>query len=126
MAGSPLANLEELDLENQRGVRRDDLAGSLLAIAEVRGHDEPALAADPHSRDPLVPPLDHLVDADAKGKGMLGILAGIKAGAVLQPADVVDFDGIARLRFLSLAELEIGVAQAGAGDDFFAAALLGW
>src|SRR5207244_497165 len=56
----PLLDLDQLHVEDQRGVGRDRTArGAAYAVAEVGRHGEPALSARPHPRHAFVPPLDH-------------------------------------------------------------------
>src|ERR1700681_4912807 len=51
---------QQLDLEDQDCVGRDDAAGAARAIAELGGDDQRALAAHLHARHTLVPAFDHL------------------------------------------------------------------
>src|SRR5690348_8815034 len=53
-----LADFEQLDFEDERGVGRDDAAATVLAVGERGRDDELALAADLHAGDALVPALD--------------------------------------------------------------------
>src|SRR5215472_13608631 len=64
-AGSAL-HVEQLDLEDQRRVGRDDAAGATRAVAELWRDDERALAADLHRGDPFVPAGDDLMLAERK------------------------------------------------------------
>ena len=52
--------VEELDVEVEGGAAGDDVAGALVAVAELRGHDQLALLAHAHAEDALLPALDHL------------------------------------------------------------------
>src|SRR5262245_39394443 len=54
------AHPQQLDLEDQVGVRRDDAAGAAGAVAELGGDGELALASHLHTRHALVPALDDL------------------------------------------------------------------
>src|SRR5258708_21187265 len=55
-----LTNFEQLDFENQGGVRRDHAAGAPRAVAEIRRGGELALAPHLHPRHALLPALDHV------------------------------------------------------------------
>ena len=46
---------EQLDLEVQIRIGRNMRADLALAIAQLRRHEQPALAADPHAHQPDVP-----------------------------------------------------------------------
>src|SRR6476661_1487255 len=57
---------EQLDLENQRGVRRYHAARAAGAVAECGWDDERALTADLHRGDPFIPAGDDSLPADGK------------------------------------------------------------
>src|SRR6266700_1391793 len=59
-------HVEQFDVEDQRGIRRDDAARAARAIAELGRDDEGALAADLHGGDALIPTADDLTLADGK------------------------------------------------------------
>src|SRR5262245_50277500 len=96
-----LPHAQQLHLEDQRGVRRDHPAGTPRAIAEVGGDGQLALAAYFHAGDPLVPALDDMARSQREREGPPVVLARIELGAVLEPAGVVDVDGLAGLGFLA-------------------------
>src|SRR5207245_1899524 len=50
-----VANGNELDVEDQRRIRRNDVAGSAAAVGQVRRNHERASAADAHAGDTVVP-----------------------------------------------------------------------
>src|SRR5262249_42586897 len=54
-----LLDVEQLDLEEERRVRRNHAARSARDVTEIRRNQERTLAADLHRRDALVPSLDH-------------------------------------------------------------------
>src|SRR6185295_19091958 len=85
----PLGDLEQLDLEHQRRVRRDHAAAAMLAVGE-RGRDgELALAALLHAFNALVPALDHVACAEREVERVAARAAGVELLAALEPADVV-------------------------------------
>src|SRR5262252_8018572 len=59
-------HVKQLNIEDQRGVRRDDAAGAARAVTEFGRDDERALAADLHGRHTLIPTADDLPPADGK------------------------------------------------------------
>src|SRR5262245_59064439 len=59
-----ITDSEQLDLEDQRGVRRDDAGSAAFAVGEVGGDGQLAFAADLHGEDTFIPTFDHLADAD--------------------------------------------------------------
>src|SRR5688572_13967492 len=68
------ADFEELDLEHERRVRRDEAAArAARAVAEVRRDRELALAADLHAGDALVPTGDDLARADGERERLAAI-----------------------------------------------------
>src|ERR1022692_2509921 len=97
LARAPLLQVDQLDLEQQRGVRRNDAAGPAGAIAEGRRDDQRALAADLHAGDAFVPPLDHLALPEREGKRAPAIVRAIELGALgavrPEPAGVVHHAG---------------------------------
>src|SRR3546814_11731503 len=60
---------------------RADLA---LAIAQLRRHEQPALAADPHAHQPDVPTLDHPTGADHALEGFAACVGAVEQRAVSQ------------------------------------------
>src|SRR5262245_13740810 len=88
---------EQLDVEDQRRVRRDDaVARAAAAIGERRRDDETALAADLHARDALFPAPDHAPAAKRKRKRLAAVARAVelapvvvRRGRVVEPARVV-------------------------------------
>ena len=63
-ARTVLVDPDKLNIEDERGIRRDVRRRAVLAIP-VRGRArELRFLADAHLHHPLVPALDHLADAD--------------------------------------------------------------
>src|SRR5688572_30720715 len=56
------ADAEQLDLEDERRVRRDHVAGAAFAVGDRRRADEPGLAADLHALHTFGPALDDAVE----------------------------------------------------------------
>src|SRR5688500_10416264 len=106
---SPGLDAEQLDLEDQRRVRRNDAAGAARAVAKVRWNDQRALAADLHRRDAFIPALDHTTDTDREFERLTAIDGRVELRTLLavhvEPAGVMHDAGFARLR-----------RRAGAGD----------
>src|SRR5688572_32148074 len=67
------ADVEELDLEDQGGVRRNDGREAARAVAEVGRDHELALAADLHAGDALVPALDDLAGAELEVERLVAV-----------------------------------------------------
>src|SRR6516165_3033800 len=88
---------KQLDLEQQRRVRRNDAAGAARAVAERGRDDEDARSAFLHSLYALVPAADHVARAEREFERVVAVLAGVELrslGAVLvEPAGVVDAHG---------------------------------
>src|ERR1700733_8050370 len=59
---------QQLDIEDQRRVGRDDAAGAARAVAELGRDDQRAFAADFHPGDALVPPFDDLAGAEPEAE----------------------------------------------------------
>src|SRR5512135_1349152 len=78
----PLLDSEQLDLEEERGVGRDDPARPARAVAEGRRDEQVALSADLHRRDPLVPPLDDRPLAESELEGLAPVHGAVELGAL--------------------------------------------
>src|SRR5580765_7568792 len=128
-------HLVELDLEHERGVRRDDAARPGCAVTHLGRDRELALAADSHALHPLVPAGDDLAGAETELERLAANRA-VELGPVAEPTGVVDRDARAgrgdgagadgevfdlescgmRLR-LAEAERSVVVRAAGRGDE---------
>src|SRR6202521_2250729 len=118
---APLRHAEQIDVEHQRGARRDVAAGAARAIAQVRRNDQRALAADMHGGEAFVPALDDLALAEREGKRIAPVERAVELFALLaideQPSGVIDRHGLAGLRHGSGPRLDVDDAQAaGRGD----------
>src|SRR5712671_6009833 len=113
---APLLRSEQIDVEHQRGARRDVAAGAARAIAQVRRNDQRALAADMHGGEAFVPALDDLALAEREGKRLAPVERAVELLALLaideQPAGVIYRHGLAGLRHGSGARLDVDDAQA--------------
>ena len=56
----PSVHLDELDVEDERGVGRDGAGDALGAVAHVGADGQLGALPDRHLAQALVPPLDHL------------------------------------------------------------------
>ncbi len=84
---------EELDLEDEGGVRADVAASATGAVGEIRGDVELELVANSHKLESLSPATDDL--GDAEGSRGVALVRGIELLAVDEGAAVVDLDGVA-------------------------------
>ena len=60
-------------IEHQRGVGRNDAAGTARAISERRRNNQRALAADFHGSNTLIPAGNHLALADRKFERLIAV-----------------------------------------------------
>src|SRR3546814_17923154 len=74
-----LFEVDQFDIEDQRGVRRNHPAGAAGTIAELGRDDQGALAADLHAGDALVPAADHPAGAERKGERLAAVARGIRS-----------------------------------------------
>src|SRR5690349_17729043 len=105
------AHLQQFDVEDQRGVRRDYARGAAGAVTEGGGDGERAAAAHLHGRDPLIPALDHLALADGEGEGFVAVARAIELLAVLERARVVHRAHLARLGAGARSDDDIDIGQ---------------
>src|SRR5215469_13715129 len=93
VACSSTLHVKQFDVEDQRGVWRDDAAGAAGAIAELRRDDQSALAADFHGRHTFIPAGDHLPPADRKFKRLAAVDRAVEllalGAAFIKPARIV-------------------------------------
>src|SRR6516164_8162079 len=73
-----LFHVDQLDIENQRRVRRDDAARAPCAVAHLRRDDQGALPSDAHAGYALVPALDDAALADHESKRRVAIQGAIE------------------------------------------------
>ena len=73
-----LLDLEQLDVEDQRGVRRNHAAGAARAVAQSRRNHERALAAHLHAGNAFVPALDHAARAERERERGVAIARAVE------------------------------------------------
>src|ERR1700722_12953978 len=87
----------------------DGRARAAVAVAEVRGDDQLAAAADPHALHALVPALDDLPDAELEAQRLAAAPARVEfLTAGVGDAYVVHLDGVAGAGDLPLARPDVG------------------
>lgn len=72
--------MQQLHIEDQRRVGRDDASGATRAIAKLGGDNEPPVSTNTHTDDARVPPLDNLAAAQPEGKGTVAVARAINSG----------------------------------------------
>src|SRR4051812_3379453 len=83
------ANFEELHIENERCIRRNDSAGTARAVPQLgRNHELPP-SAHLHARNSLVPALDDLARAERELERLVPVHAAVELGAIQKVAGVV-------------------------------------
>ena len=98
--------------------RRDEIAGALIAVAQVGRDDELAPAAFFHAGHAFVPALDDSAGAQREIERPVPVAAAVELLAVLERSGVVDGDGLPGLRDFPGADLEVFVLQPRfRGDD---------
>src|SRR5580704_15771028 len=99
---SPSLHIEQFDVEDQRGVGRDDAAGAARPVAELGRDDQGALAADLHAGDALVPAGDDLMPPERELERLTAVERAVELlalGAILiEPACVMHDAGLTGLR----------------------------
>src|SRR5262249_16993575 len=115
------ADPEQLDLEDERGARRDHAARAALTVAQMGRDAELARAAHPHRAGAFVPALDDASLADGKAQRLAAVVRRIELLAALEPAGVVHAHLVARTGRWSRPFHEVDVPESGGGlDDLFA------
>src|SRR5690348_2503378 len=124
-----LLDRQQLDVENQRGVGRNDTAGTALSIAELRRNDQRSLAADLHGGDALVPAGDDALHADGKLEGRSAVDGRIEFPAFLapfgEPAGVVHDTGLTASGARARTDGRVDDLEAGLGRHGFSLRLRG-
>src|SRR5207344_268206 len=82
-------DLQQFDLELQRRVRWDVLAGTVRAIPHGGRDDELPDAADPHALDALIPPIDDFTLAERELERLAVIARAVELEAVQQRPGVM-------------------------------------
>src|SRR6476469_5618260 len=102
---------EQLDLEDQGGAGRDHPDGPAIAVAQMSGDDQLALASHLHRDDAFVPALDHAALAHRELERAVELLSA------LEPAGVVHAHGVAGFGTRAVALHQVHVAEPGGGLD---------
>src|ERR671911_2618316 len=104
-AAVALTDIQQVDDEDERLAGPDGLAGATLAITEVRRHDEPASAPDPHAGDPAIPSGDDAPGSQREDERSSSVPGGVELLAGRERhAHVVDDDGGAGHRLRAVAD----------------------
>src|SRR5947199_9334821 len=106
-----LHDLEQLDLEDERRAGLDRGRRAAVAVGDVRGADETALAAHLHELQPLGPALDDAVQRE--GRRLAALDGAVEHRAVGQRALVVDLHRVGGLGRVPRARLDLGDDEAG-------------
>src|SRR5262249_10110105 len=93
-----LLDVDQLDLEDERRLRRDRGRLTLFAIGKLGGDDQLALAAPLPAGNAFVPALYHLAGAECEVDGLAAIERAVELLAVGERAGIVDGDRLASLR----------------------------
>mmetsp|Transcript_16056 Transcript_16056/g.51500 ORF Transcript_16056/g.51500 Transcript_16056/m.51500 type:complete len:205 (-) Transcript_16056:43-657(-) len=104
---------DELHVEDQRGVGRNDAARAARAVPEIGRDLEHPLLPHLHVEQRLVPALDDAADAHLERERRPAVVARVELGAVLQVACVMRLDLLAGGRLDAVALLHDLVLQAG-------------
>jgi hypothetical protein len=122
--GTSLTDAEQLHLEDQGGAGRDHPAGPAIAVAQMRGDDQLALASHLHRDDAFVPALDHAALAHRELERAAAVHRAVELLAALEPAGVVHAHGVAGLGPGAGALHQVHVAEPGGGLDDLCVALV--
>src|SRR5262249_31296579 len=106
-----LVDAEQLDVEVELGVGRNDPTRAARAIAERRRDDQASFAPHLHRHHPLVPAGDHLPDADDELERLPAVARAVELLAVRERAGVVHRHPLALLRRGALAYLVVDILQ---------------
>src|SRR5207302_2133297 len=109
-----LLDVDQLDVEDERGVWGYRRAGAARAVAEIRRDDQRARSADLHAGDPLIPSANDLAGAEAERERLLAVAGAVEFLAVpirrfrvVEPAGVMHRDTRARLCLRAVPGLRI-------------------
>src|SRR5438552_152375 len=91
-------DVNQLDIEQERRIGRDDVARTARAVAEFRRDCQFTPAAHLHAHHPFVPAFDDLADTDHELEWLAAITRTIELAAVRQRARVVYTDRLTGLR----------------------------
>src|SRR2546425_1983848 len=108
-----LRDLQQLDLEDERGPRLDPGRRAAVAVGEFGRADEATLPSDLHQLEALLPARDD--PAQLEGRGLAALDRAVEDRAVGERAVVMDLDRIAGLRGRPRARLDRDHHEAGGG-----------
>src|SRR5690606_9637985 len=101
---------QQVDIEYQRCIRRNDTTGAACAVAHMRRNDQGALAANFHAGHTLIPAPDDLLPAEEKDERLAAIhgaveffALAIRLAGVVQPTGIVHGDIEAGFGFTAIA-----------------------
>src|SRR5581483_1677784 len=77
-AADASANVEELDVEHERRVRRDGPSRAAGAVAEVGRNDQRSRTADLHPGHALIPAANDFAGAELERKGLVAIAGAVE------------------------------------------------
>src|SRR5579872_361688 len=109
------SHCQQLHVEDQGCVRRDDCLVSRIAIGQFGRDAELSFAPDLHSRDPFIPSLDNLALSECETVGLIGVDSAVELLAVGEPSCVVDLDAISVVGDGAGTDLDVPVLEAGVG-----------
>src|SRR5258708_25424297 len=107
-----LLHLEQLDVEDQRGVGRDDAGGAPRAVAHGRRDDQAPLPADAHADHTAIPPLNHLPSAQAKLEWLAAVARGVELCAIGEPARIMHRHALSGPRLWAISHERVYVLHA--------------
>src|SRR5512139_3944402 len=96
----PLAqssDTEQLNIENQGGIRWNHAASPLCTITELGRNGQLSLPSHFHTLDALVPSLDDASGTQRKRKRLASVHGTVEFLPIFQPACVMHSDGLSRL-----------------------------
>lgn len=102
--------IDKFDIEDEVGPGRNG-GTAMLAIGQLPGDKEAALAAYAHAFEALVPSEDDAVGALGELDGLAAIEGGVEFSSVFQPASVVDFVDLSRGGQVAGADGDVLVAE---------------
>ena len=92
-----LFDLEQLDVEGEGGVGRNDAGVATATVGIVRRANQLGALADAQLGNSLIPATDDLALADGELEWLVAVARRIELGAIVQGAGVVDRDLLAIL-----------------------------
>lgn len=100
-------DVDQGHFKNQGRIGRNHATSAPRPVAKFRRDGQFAFAAHLHALHPEIPTGNHVTLAKGKNKRIVAIMAGIKTGAIDQPARVMHHHHIADGSLLAFAKLQI-------------------